>query len=278
MATDNKLLPPTGTGTADIKVATRTVTYSGEAADAQAVGIVAFAGSDDAKTVADIPGDATNGLYVNATLVTPGTGATALGKAEDAAHSSADVGVMALAVRQDTLASLSGTTGDYTPPSLDSLGALYTVGEERLVSIVQTPTVSNAAVYASGDAMGGLLTFANAARFSGGPIVVESVIVTCKTPALAWVGLELRLFDVTFTAAADNAVNSLSDADSLNSIGVIRLSLFDDYANNTIFTRTGIGLAAVLQGTSLFGDLITRSAVTLTSTSDIQVKIVVRQG
>lgn len=36
-----------GTGT---KVATREVTYSGEAANAQAVGLVTFAGADDAKT------------------------------------------------------------------------------------------------------------------------------------------------------------------------------------------------------------------------------------
>ena len=40
-----------GTGT---KVATREVTYSGEAANAQAVGLVTFAGADDAKTATDI--------------------------------------------------------------------------------------------------------------------------------------------------------------------------------------------------------------------------------
>jgi hypothetical protein len=40
-----------GTGT---KVATREVTYSGEAAQAQAVGLVTFAGPDDAKTATDI--------------------------------------------------------------------------------------------------------------------------------------------------------------------------------------------------------------------------------
>ena len=40
-----------GTGS---KVATREVTYSGEAANAQAVGLVTFAGADDAKTATDI--------------------------------------------------------------------------------------------------------------------------------------------------------------------------------------------------------------------------------
>ena len=60
---------------------------------------------------------------------TPGTGATSLGKAEDAAHTSGDVGVMMLAVRQDVMASLSGATGDYTPPTVDFLGRLRVMQE-----------------------------------------------------------------------------------------------------------------------------------------------------
>ena len=52
---------------------------------------------------------------VDILTVVPGTGATNLGKAEDAAHSSGDVGVAALAVRQDTPAASSGTDGDYEP-------------------------------------------------------------------------------------------------------------------------------------------------------------------
>lgn len=61
-------------------------------------------------------------IGVNA--VVPGTGATNLGKAEDVAHVSGDVGVMMLAVRQDTLAALAGTSGDYIPLTTDSLGRL----------------------------------------------------------------------------------------------------------------------------------------------------------
>lgn len=61
---------------------------------------------------------------VDVTSVIPGTGATNLGKAEDAAHSSGDTGVMALAVRQDADASFAGTSGDYAPLQLDSSGYL----------------------------------------------------------------------------------------------------------------------------------------------------------
>lgn len=62
------------------------------------------------------------------TTLTPGTAAANLGKAEDAAHSSSDVGVMGLAVRLDSAASFAGTDGDYAPLQLDSAGALRVTG------------------------------------------------------------------------------------------------------------------------------------------------------
>lgn len=58
------------------------------------------------------------------TSVTPGTAAANLGKAEDGAHTTGDVGIMALAVRNDANASLSGTDLDYTPIAVDAAGNL----------------------------------------------------------------------------------------------------------------------------------------------------------
>lgn len=54
--------------------------------------------------------------------ITPGTGATNLGKAEDAAHTTGATGVMALAVRNDADTALAGTTGDYIPIGTDAVG------------------------------------------------------------------------------------------------------------------------------------------------------------
>jgi hypothetical protein len=65
---------------------------------------------------------------VDVASVVPGTAATSLGKAEDAAHSSGDTGVMSLAVRLDSAASLADTDGDYAPLQLDSAGALRVTG------------------------------------------------------------------------------------------------------------------------------------------------------
>jgi hypothetical protein len=55
--------------------------------------------------------------------IVPGTGATNLGKAEDDVHSSGDVGVMALAVRQNSQSDL-GADGDYVPITVDDAGGV----------------------------------------------------------------------------------------------------------------------------------------------------------
>ena len=61
------------------------------------------------------------------TSVTPGTAAANLGKAEDAAHSSGDTGVMALAVA-NVAQSTFGADGDYTPQAVDTKGNLMAGG------------------------------------------------------------------------------------------------------------------------------------------------------
>lgn len=75
-----------------------------------------------------IPADATNGIYVDVTRVAPGTGATQLGKAEDAPHTTGDVGVLVLGVRNSTHASRVNTDGDYTAIALDEEGCVLVVG------------------------------------------------------------------------------------------------------------------------------------------------------
>lgn len=61
------------------------------------------------------------------TSVTPGTTASSLGKAEDAAHTSGDVGVMALGVANVAQSSF-GSDGDYTPMATDLKGNTLITG------------------------------------------------------------------------------------------------------------------------------------------------------
>jgi len=70
--------------------------------------------------------------------VTPGTGATDLGKAEDAAHSSGDVGVMGLSVRQDAAAALAGTDGDYQPIITDANGRVHVLDQNSAAILADT--------------------------------------------------------------------------------------------------------------------------------------------
>lgn len=65
---------------------------------------------------------------VDVTSLTPGTTASSLGKAEDAAHTTGDVGVMALGVRaaSPTERSAGPTDGDYEPFATNEVGAVWT--------------------------------------------------------------------------------------------------------------------------------------------------------
>ncbi len=62
---------------------------------------------------------------VNIVSNIPGVAATSLGKAEDAAHTTADTGVMALSVRKNTAAATSDADGDYQPLITDTNGRLH---------------------------------------------------------------------------------------------------------------------------------------------------------
>jgi hypothetical protein len=62
---------------------------------------------------------------VDVTSVVPGSGATNLGKATDAAAGANDVGVAPLAVRDDALSALTPAEGDYVPLRTDSTGRVW---------------------------------------------------------------------------------------------------------------------------------------------------------
>jgi hypothetical protein len=58
----------------------------------------------------------------------PGTGATNLGKAEDGTFTQGDVGVMALAVRNNNNATLTTADGHYSPINVDEYGRIRLAG------------------------------------------------------------------------------------------------------------------------------------------------------
>jgi hypothetical protein len=88
--------------------------------------------------------DSSGNIATIGTSVTPGTAAANMGKAEDAAHNSADVGVMALGVRTDpTTTAYTTATTEYSPVGVDYVGAAF-VGAHpgRFSCFIQNVTVT----------------------------------------------------------------------------------------------------------------------------------------
>ena len=143
--------------------------------------------------------------------------------------------------------------------------------ESSGITISQTPTVT-AGAYIAGDAVGGLLTFANAARVAGGGGVIKDVIILDDNGQDA--EMELWLFNATFTAMADNAPWAPSEADLRKLVAVAR-------TNDGNWLDAGTPSACVVEvsqrydcvGTSLFGQLANRGTPTFANTDDVTVII-----
>jgi hypothetical protein len=92
---------------------------------------------------------------VDVTSVIPGTGATNLGKAEDAQHTSGDVGVMVLGVRMSANGPLSAHDGDYEPLQTDANGHLKV---NIIDDIPDTAADDFAHIHANSDTIAGAIT------------------------------------------------------------------------------------------------------------------------
>lgn len=100
---------------------------------------------------------------VDVASVVPGVAATNLGKAEDAAHASGDVGVLAMAVRRDTAAVGSDTDGDYSTLNVDANGRLHVnVGNTVTVAAHAVTNAGTFAVQVDGSALTALQLIDNA--------------------------------------------------------------------------------------------------------------------
>lgn len=168
----------------------------------------------------------------------PGTAATSLGKAEDAAHASADVGVMMLAVRKDTQAALAGTDLDYIPLIVDASGGLYVqnaAGENHIGQVgghIATPasnTITRPAdttAYASGDLVANSTTagsvtpfsWTTAARVAAGSFMVRRVRLKKSTTVTTLASFRLHLYASSPTCAnGDNGAWSTTESGYLGS-------------------------------------------------------------
>lgn len=144
--------------------------------------------------------------------------------------------------------------------------------------VAVTPTVTNGA-YSAGDIMGALMTFANVARAIDEPIVVTGVQISCKAAVVPSLTLVLLNADPTNTTKTDNAAYSLNAADAFKVIKALPLvtlgaAWVDHGTPNTLsLDNLGIVCKPVSGGRDIYGLLVDGTGVTLTSTSDIQVRL-----
>lgn len=160
------------------------------------------------------------------------------------------------------------TAGTGTVIATEDIGGVHhqkiIAGATKRISV--TPTISTSA-YAAGDALGGKLTFSNAARSSGYGGVITGVTIIDKDQERA--PLELVLFNQDFTNTTDNAAFDPSDADLANAVCVIPIAQYYNFNDNSIGYSGDLNISFNCNTTDLVGQLIVRSAPTYSATSDI---------
>lgn len=147
----------------------------------------------------------------------------------------------------------------------------------QYIDIIQTPTITASSAYVSGNALGGLLTFADILRY--GSANLRAIILTDKANQKA--AIDLLLFNQSFTATANKSAIAISTSDALNLIGRISIG-------TSAYTTIGTGAEATVSGlihpvigssgaNTLYGQLVVRGTPTYASTSDIQVRLVLER-
>ncbi len=210
---------------------------------------------------------------VDVTSLIPGVGATSLGKAEDAAHSSGDTGVAALAVRRDAKAPGAGTDGDYATVNVNSSGDVRVDGGQA--HIVQVAPTVTAGAYTADDVLGGEQTISNAARISGAGGILCGITMSAEdNDADGWAAsnVEILIFDQnpagTYT---DNGALAVTDNDGTKLLASVILDTKVDCGDVTILYARNVNIPYICNGsTDLYAVAVNRGGVTPEATDAIQ--------
>jgi hypothetical protein len=186
-----------------------------------------------------------------------GAGST-LAKAEDAAATSGDAGIVVLGVRRDTAASSSGTDGDYSTFNFDATGKLWTIGSVTITAAASS--VAKAEDAASADADVGIPSMAVRKATPGNTSGTDGDYEMLQmSGGYLWVhdnkGLANLAFSATFSTltrpantTAYTAADSISDnatAGSVTALSATVADVNDDpiFISEILVSSTDTGLA-----------------------------------
>lgn len=135
-------------------------------------------------------------------------------------------------------------------------------------TLVAAPTVT-AGAYSADDVVGGLLTFTNAVRATGGHGKIHTITLTDLTVTANV--LNLWLYDTVPATIADNAAFDIPDAELPTLLGAIQIAAADYLVatDNQVATKRDVGFVFNCTGTTLYAYLECVGTPTYVSTADL---------
>jgi len=155
------------------------------------------------------------------------------------------------------LMGFNGTTWDRI--RLDSQSILRVRAHRDLVRIAVgvTGVTTATTAYTAGDQVGTLVSLTGAARATGGSGTIVAVQLIDQSDIMG--AVDVVFSRASITLAADNAAYAISDADSLNVIGLVQLAGAYDIGNNRIAQAYNLAVPYDCSGgTTLYASIITR--------------------
>jgi hypothetical protein len=180
-----------------------------------------------------------------------------------------------------------GTASNPLPVTLAtgsaSVGALAAseahIGQIGGTVAVLTPTVTvDAALYTTGDNMGGKLTLTGMTRIAAGSGMVQSCVITSKAVQTFTADVILFNADPSASTFTTNIAQALDDADLAKIIGVIQCNTVVALTDCSIHQATNLAMPFKLPaGTTGYAAIVVRGGPTPATTSDLSISIRVLQ-
>lgn len=198
--------------------------------------------------------------------ITAGTG-TAVATDEVSVDGAATAHVQYVKLVDGTANGTAGIPGDSN--------GLDVVARRELKRVVATSAglYTSVTSYVAGNTVGTQLTFANAARISGGSGTIVGIQLISAADIIG--AYDIVLTDSSVTLASNGAAYAISDPDALKVVALVQLAGAFDIGNNRLAQAFNLAIPFVCSGSaSLFGGLITRAGHTFFgAVGDIQVNL-----